>query len=555
MRSLHVILIPGLAAALGHASPDSACGPLPTVTVTVGATTITESFLDEKTLSHVIPTTSTWPVVSANAATSSAVATITLSSTTFLTSTKVINVAGHAVSNPIQPGPVQGGPYSFAEENGHTIWLGGKTPTSGGVYVTSTLAVTLQPQPSSTETLTFTKSSERILSSGDGTTSWTTTSTDFYTHYLTKALTLEATGSSLPAPKVPPYLGHFGWNATLTTLQTVRSGVANTKPSDVGSKNPATWSSSGDHSKSYHAYSETSAGWVPSGQVAPSASSPTRRRHPRQVGAVVTATIDGAVVTFTNVWAGESLTHAPSTSSKIPTSISVFPSLGVFLHKVSGGATAEVSQCHPKKSSNNHTCLNMWYSDPAQFDDLPQFSADAETTDIPPIFNPYHKLFFNGGFGYVPPPDDPFAPISPPQLAVYNYHNDSSSSQSIDAGLEIHGELGAGPRVHESAYWIDAYSVWIGCANGGPTDCQIDLIGYDAFNAAIARMTLLQPPCPGLVNCKLAQITFPGDFRDLAGLQVLAYVNKSPVTFYMDDLSLEWSNNTCAAQLERSSAQ
>ncbi|KAL8680431.1 MAG: hypothetical protein Q9186_003391 [Xanthomendoza sp. 1 TL-2023] len=189
------------------------------------------------------------------------------------------------------------------------------------------------------------------------------------------------------------------------------------------------------------------------------------------------------------------------------------------------------------------------------FDDLPHFSADAKNTDIPPIFNPYHKLFFNGGFGYVPPPDDPFAPISPPQLAVYNYHNDSSTSQSIDAGLELHGELGAGPRVHESAYWIDAYSVWIGCANGGPTDCQIDLIGYDAFNAAIASMTVSQPPCPGLVNCKLAQITFPGDFRDLAGLQVLAYVNKTPVTFYMDDLSLGWSNNTCAAQFERSSAQ
>ncbi|KAL8775118.1 MAG: hypothetical protein Q9209_000597 [Squamulea sp. 1 TL-2023] len=189
------------------------------------------------------------------------------------------------------------------------------------------------------------------------------------------------------------------------------------------------------------------------------------------------------------------------------------------------------------------------------FDDLPHFSADASNTDIPPIFNPYRKLYFNGGFGYVPPPEDPFAPISPPQLAVYNYHTDSSTSQSVDAGLELHGELGAGPRFSKSAYWIDAYSAWIGCANSGPTDCRIDLIGYDAFNTPIAMQTLLQPPCPGLVDCKLAQITFSNQFRDLAGLQILAYVNKTPITFYMDDLSLGWSNNTCEAQIERSSAQ
>ena len=129
------------------------------------------------------------------------------------------------------------------------------------------------------------------------------------------------------------------------------------------------------------------------------------------------------------------------------------------------------------------------------------------------------------------------------------------SQQSIDAGLELHGEIGAGPRVNESAYWIDAYSTWIGCANVGPSDCRIDFIGYDRFNAEIATQTLLQPPCPGLVNCKLVQVTFTSQFRDLAGLQILAYVNKTPVTFYMDDLSLGWSNNTCLAQLERSSGE
>ena len=155
----------------------------------------------------------------------------------------------------------------------------------------------------------------------------------------------------------------------------------------------------------------------------------------------------------------------------------------------------------------------------------------------------------------MPPPEDPYPPISPPQLAVWNLYNDSVIQASIDAGLELRGEIGAGPRINESAFWIDAYSVWIGCANGGSSDCRLDFLGYDLFNTRIAMQTLLQPPCPGLVNCQLAQVTFTDQFRYLTGLQILAYVNQTPVAFYMDDLSLGWSNNTCAAQYLRASVR
>ena len=36
------------------------------------------------------------------------------------------------------------------------------------------------------------------------------------------------------------------------------------------------------------------------------------------------------------------------------------------------------------------------------FDDLPSFSTGSDDTDIPPIFNPYRKLYWEGQFGYVP---------------------------------------------------------------------------------------------------------------------------------------------------------
>ncbi|KAL8918877.1 MAG: hypothetical protein Q9172_005235 [Xanthocarpia lactea] len=625
--------------------------------------------------------------VPASLAHSSAAATTTLSSTTFLTSTKVITLNHHSVAEPAQPSSPIDGPYSFAEENGSTIWLGGKTPTSGAILVTDTLVVTLQPQPSSTETVSFTTASETVLTSKDGTTtSWTTlSSTSFYTHYLTNVLSFATVATSLPAPNLSAYLGNNGWNATLTTLQTLPSGVAITKPSDVQSKDPQIRASAITPTRASDTYRKTPAAWSSSGQVTASVAFPLKRLHPRQVGAIVTATINGVVVTWTNVWAGDPITTKPATSTEIPISNPAIPSsattspeytwdpnplpwtsivtqpestsprpsfspqasssvpwtsgttaasapptslfstfeppsvtsstwnpspkstttqaefstfkpssagqpssvlasiaissLASALETKSLSSNAEPSSTSTSTQTGSSTSSvvpvprfpNATQTNPAtttpestcgadtgrftiDFDDLPQFSADGNNTDIPPIFNPYRKLYFNGGYGYVPPPDDPFAPISPPQLAVYNYHTDSSTSQSIDAGLELHGELGAGPRFHESAYWIDAYSAWIGCANSGPSDCQVDIIGYDAFNTPIAYQTLLQPPCPGLVNCKLAQITFSNEFQELAGLQILAYVNKIPVTFYMDDLSLGWSNNTCAAQFERSSS-
>ena len=191
------------------------------------------------------------------------------------------------------------------------------------------------------------------------------------------------------------------------------------------------------------------------------------------------------------------------------------------------------------------------------FDDLPHFStgSDPNDTDTPPIFNPYRKLYWEEHFGYVPPPTDPFPPHSPPQLAVYQEAG-FNINPSPDAGLELVGEIGAGSRAADSAYWIDANSAWLGCANSGPGDCYIEARGYAyGSNESIISQSFRQPPCPGLKNCSLALVEFAGGFRGLSGLQIIATVADEPVTWYMDDLSLGWSNNTCAAQLERSSSE
>ena len=189
------------------------------------------------------------------------------------------------------------------------------------------------------------------------------------------------------------------------------------------------------------------------------------------------------------------------------------------------------------------------------FDELPSFSAGPSDVDIPPIFNPYRKLYWEGHFGYVPPPTDPFPPHSPPQLAVYRASGYDVNA-SRDAGLELKGEIGAGPRADTNAYWIDVYSAWLGCADGGPDECTITLNGYiDGESNANISQNVTQPPCPGLKNCLLTQVLFNGGFRGLTGLQIIATVGGDDVDYYLDDLQLGWSNNSCAAQLLRSSSE
>ena len=130
------------------------------------------------------------------------------------------------------------------------------------------------------------------------------------------------------------------------------------------------------------------------------------------------------------------------------------------------------------------------------------------------------------------------------------------SADSEILQLELTGEIGSGPRAFDSAYWIDAYSAYLGCTNPGPNDCSITVKGYQNSSAfSYITQGFTQPPCPEMKNCSLALVELADGFRNLTGLQIIATVGGTPVDWYMDNLSLGWSNNTCAAQLDRSSQE
>lgn len=127
---------------------------------------------------------------------------------------------------------------------------------------------------------------------------------------------------------------------------------------------------------------------------------------------------------------------------------------------------------------------------------------------------------------------------------------------SPDVGDDILGEFGAGPRARNSAYWVDAYGASMGCDNRGPEDCIVTFSGFAYLKATdeeviqVSASTTI-PPCPELRDCPLLPVQLGDNFTGLSGLRIVARVGDKPVIWFMDDVQLGWSNNTCVAGLER----
>lgn len=198
------------------------------------------------------------------------------------------------------------------------------------------------------------------------------------------------------------------------------------------------------------------------------------------------------------------------------------------------------------------------------FDDLPNFfptENDTAITQAPPVLNPYHHLTFDDGYVYAPAPAEPYPPVSSPHLAVFLGNASGVTSRRRSENQLKSGEIGDGPRESISAFWFDAHSAWFGCDNPGPDYCTLVFKAF-SWSAATKKeeLTFQQnatiPPCPHRFNgCRLRKVDFPTSFRGLTGIQIQAFVHKEERMFFMDDLALRWSNNTCAAGLLRQSSR
>lgn len=178
-----------------------------------------------------------------------------------------------------------------------------------------------------------------------------------------------------------------------------------------------------------------------------------------------------------------------------------------------------------------------------------------DPSDAPPVFNPYHHMYFSDGFVYAPPPSVPFVAVSSPRLVTF-VANETGDNDNHSEGGQLSGEIGAGTRRSSNAFWFNAHSAYLGCENHSAHQCVLKITGlvYQSetkSEVAAFHQTVKLLPCYLPNNCHLTQIDFAESMKGLSGLRIQASVNDEPVSWFMDNLALGWSNNTCAAGLLR----
>lgn len=179
-----------------------------------------------------------------------------------------------------------------------THWLDGKAPPTRNKLVTSSTVVTISPIPTS-----------RISSSASGPISTFSTLilTNFYTEVDTLTVSSNPADSIKASTKAYSRLGLGGWNSSTTTLQ------QNLQSAD---------------SDSSVVYGTTKTVFANSTQfVRTNENSSVSQLQRRQVGALVVATIEGQVVSWTNEYQGEhevtSVSSAIVTSETYPSALTV----------------------------------------------------------------------------------------------------------------------------------------------------------------------------------------------------------------------------------------
>ena len=174
----------------------------------------------------------------------------------------------------------------------------------------------------------------------------------------------------------------------------------------------------------------------------------------------------------------------------------------------------------------------------------------------PPVFNTYHHMFFSNGYAYAPQPQEPFQPISPPNVGLFMPNGTTQDIGSPSAAGQRPGELGAGPWASMNTFWFNVYGGYFGCDDQGPEECTMTVTGFTWSKSTQAEVEAVEeifslPPCPGFKNCALTYYPFVQLFSGLSGLQIKATIGSEARIFFLDNLEMGWYNNSCAAGLER----
>lgn len=290
-------------------------GTRPTVFVTVSPPVITRTVTIPTEAVSCSVSLNTTPTVSqlsediktvlAATFTSYVTSTRVISFSSIVLTTSTISIQDSELPNPAQgqapasighdsePTMIDQGPYYFTENDGTTVWLNGKTPPGGQSFITSSTVFTVQPIPADS----FTSNEGTLLSTSYSTIFLYSVSTVYQTGSVTKTIPTLSTLS-----KTLFELGSSGWNTT-SALQLKEKLVA----SEIGLLNRIRQQTGGQNSAACQSTSKNS---LPASSLS---SNVTRDLKARQVGSVISATVDGVVVSWINNYDG-----APPLTSLLP---------------------------------------------------------------------------------------------------------------------------------------------------------------------------------------------------------------------------------------------
>lgn len=183
-------------------------------------------------------------------------------------------------------------------------------------------------------------------------------------------------------------------------------------------------------------------------------------------------------------------------------------------------------------------------------DDLPALSSASGTDGPMPMFSPYHRFWFSSGFKVAPPPKARFQPSSGNLMLQLTPSNNSSA--------DVPGEIpsfGTGPSQSTQCFAFNFYGAMVGC-DSEESPCVFTFTGMRLDEASEkSTKTLTQaihvPACEQMENCKLQHISVDG-FTDVTSINVTVKADNEDRTWWVDDLELGWSDNSCESATCRS---
>ncbi|KAG5982390.1 hypothetical protein E4U55_001984 [Claviceps digitariae] len=223
----------------------------------------------------------------------------------------------------------------------------------------------------------------------------------------------------------------------------------------------------------------------------------------------------------------QSLPISPSISTK---SSETAPTLALPIMSVS---SSDPAICPVGSKVGNHT-LNF------------------DTLKSGPLFNPSGDLWFSEGFlispltpqavqGYLPSSGGQLVEFVPPSL---------TSQQSSDTA-----EIGVGPNSPNPCFRFNLYGANLGCAARAAEQwCEFHISAYTYNQGAANEMSIAWsevkhvPACPTFPNapCPLTPVTLDG-YQNITSVLIEVRVGTDLRTWWADDFSFGWTDNSCAA--------